>query len=200
VTSARVAPARRATRDRSVFDLAFTGRSTLARRDDESFVNFVTERGTALLRTASLLCGARSDAEDILQTALEKAYRHWAKISTEGNNPEPYVRRILVNLTVSRARRWRVLREVHMPSPPEMPSASETANVELRGVLIDELRRLGPRQRAVLVLRYWEDMSEADTAKMLGCSVGTVKSQAARGLARLRERMGPSAHTASSRG
>jgi RNA polymerase sigma factor (sigma-70 family) len=67
-------------------------------------------------------------------------------------------------------------------------------------VLIDELRRLGPRQRAVLVLRYWEDMSEADTAKMLGCSVGTVKSQAARGLARLRERMGTSANTASSRG
>ncbi len=178
---------------------AFIGRSTLARRDDESFVRFVTERGTALLRTASLLCGARSDAEDILQTALEKAYRHWGRLSADAD-PEPYVRRILVNLTVSRARRWRVLREVQMPSPPEVPSASETANVELRGVLIDELRRLGPRQRAVLVLRYWEDMSEADTAKMLGCSVGTVKSQAARGLARLRERMGSSAPTTSSRG
>jgi RNA polymerase sigma-70 factor (sigma-E family) len=171
----------------------------LARRDDESFVKFVSERGTGLLRTASLLCGARSDAEDILQTALEKAYRHWGKLSAD-DDPEPYVRRILVNLTISRARRWRVLREVYMPSPPEMPSASETSTVELRGVLIDELRRLGPRQRAVLVLRYWEDMTEADTAKMLGCSVGTVKSQAARGLARLRERMGTSAHPASSRG
>lgn len=171
----------------------------MARRDDESFVEFVAERGTALLRTASLLCGARSDAEDILQTALEKAYRHWGKLSKEVD-PEPYVRRILVNLTISRARRWRVLREVYVPSPPEVPSASETGTVELRGLLIEELRRLGPRQRAVLVLRYWEDMTEADTAKMLGCSVGTVKSQAARGLARLRERMGTSAQTASSRG
>jgi RNA polymerase sigma-70 factor (sigma-E family) len=171
----------------------------LARRDDESFVRFVSERGTALLRTASLLCGARSDAEDIMQTALEKAYRHWGKLSAEAD-PEPYVRRILVNLTVSRARRWRVLREVHMPSPPEMPSASETSTVELRGVLIEELKRLGPRQRAVLVLRYWEDMPEAEVAKVLGCSIGTVKSQAARGLARLRQRMGTAAAPASARG
>lgn len=87
-----------------------------------------------------------------------------------------------------------------MPSPPETPTASETGTVELRGMLIDELRRLGPRQRAVLVLRYWEDLTEAETAAMLGCSVGTVKSQAARGLARLRERMKKPAHTTSSRG
>lgn len=171
----------------------------MARRDDESFVEFVADRGNALLRTAHLLCGARSDAEDLLQTALEKAYRHWAKLSREVD-PEPYVRKILVNLTISRARRWRILREVHMPSPPEKPTASEASTVELRGVLIDELRRLGPRQRAVLVLRYWEDLSEADTAATLGCSVGTVKSQAARGLARLRERMGKSAHAMSARG
>jgi RNA polymerase sigma-70 factor (sigma-E family) len=171
----------------------------LARRDDESFVRFVSERGTALLRTASLLCGARSDAEDIMQTALEKAYRHWGKLSAEAD-PEPYVRRILVNLTVSRARRWRVLREVNMPSPPEMPSASETSTVELRGMLIDELKRLGPRQRAVLVLRFWEDMTEAEVAKVMGCSIGTVKSQSARGLARLRQRMGTGATPASARG
>ena len=159
----------------------------------------MAERGSALLRTAHLLCGVRTDAEDLLQTALEKAYRHWAKLSREAD-PEPYVRKILVNLTISRARRWRVLREVHMPSPPETPAASETGTVELRGMLIDELRKLGPKQRAVLVLRYWEDLSEAETAAMLGCSVGTVKSQAARGLARLRERMKASAQTAPSRG
>lgn len=155
----------------------------------------MSERGTALLRTASLLCGARCDAEDLTQTALEKAYRHWGKLSAEAD-PEPYVRRILVNLTVSRARRWRVLREVNMPSPPELPTASETSTIELRGILINELKRLGPRQRAVLVLRYWEDMSEADVAKILGCSVGTVKSQAARGLARIRQRMGTDAAVA----
>jgi RNA polymerase sigma-70 factor (sigma-E family) len=133
------------------------------------------------------LCASRADAEDLLQTALEKTYRHWARLNAE-SDPEPYVRRILVNLTISRARRWRILREVHMPSPPEVAAAaSETHAVELRGALIEQLRRLGPRQRAVLVLRYWEDQSEAEIARTLGCSVGTVKSQAARGLARLRE-------------
>jgi RNA polymerase sigma-70 factor (sigma-E family) len=147
----------------------------------------VADRSTALLRTASLLCASRADAEDLLQTALEKTYRHWARLNAE-SDPEPYVRRILVNLTISRARRWRILREVHMPSPPEVAAAaSETHAVELRGALIEQLRRLGPRQRAVLVLRYWEDQSEAEIARTLGCSVGTVKSQAARGLARLRE-------------
>jgi RNA polymerase sigma-70 factor (sigma-E family) len=148
----------------------------------------VAERGTALLRTASLLCASKADAEDLLQTALEKTYRHWGRLSAE-IDPEPYVRRILVNLTISRARRWRILREVHMPSPPEVPAVSETHAVELRGALIEQLRRLGPRQRAVLVLRYWEDQPESEIARILGCSVGTVKSQAARGLARMRELM-----------
>ncbi|HEX6472491.1 MAG TPA: SigE family RNA polymerase sigma factor [Streptosporangiaceae bacterium] len=160
----------------------------MRRRDDESFVAFVAERGTALLRTASLLCASKADAEDLLQTALEKTYRHWGRLSAEAD-PEPYVRRILVNLTISRARRWRILREVHMPSPPEVPAASETYAVELRGTLMEQLRRLGPRQRAVLVLRYWEDQPESEIARILGCSVGTVKSQAARGLARMRELM-----------
>ncbi|QKG24801.1 ECF subfamily RNA polymerase sigma-24 subunit [Actinomadura verrucosospora] len=149
----------------------------------------MAERGDALLRTASLMCGARQDAEDILQTALEKAYRHWGRLDAD-TDPEPYVRRILVNLVISRSRRWKVLREIHMERPPETPAHSGTHAVELRGTLMDELRRLGARQRAVLVLRFWEDLSEAETARVLGCSVGTVKSQASRGLARLRERLG----------
>jgi RNA polymerase sigma-70 factor (sigma-E family) len=160
----------------------------VGRRDDQSFAEFVTARGTALLRTASLLCGAHQDAEDILQSALEKAYRHWGRLDPD-TDPEPYVRRILVNLVISRSRRWRVLREINMARPPERPAASATHAVELRGTLMEELRRLGPRQRAVLVLRFWEDLSEAETARVLGCSVGTVKSQASRGLARLRERL-----------
>jgi RNA polymerase sigma-70 factor (sigma-E family) len=160
----------------------------VGRRDDESFVEFVAARGDALLRTAALMCGARQDAEDILQTALEKAYRHWGRLET-GSDPEPYVRKILVNLVISRARRWKVLREIHMARLPETPSASPNHSVELRGTLMEELRRLGPRQRAVLVLRFWEDLSEAETAQALGCSIGTVKSQASRGLARLRERL-----------
>ncbi|WP_089315423.1 SigE family RNA polymerase sigma factor [Actinomadura mexicana] len=160
----------------------------MGRRDDESFVEFVAARGDALLRTAALMCGARQDAEDILQTALEKAYRHWGRLETD-SDPEPYVRRILVNLVISRSRRWKVLREIHMARLPETPADSPNHSVELRGTLMDELRKLGPRQRAVLVLRFWEDLSEAETAQALGCSVGTVKSQASRGLARLRERL-----------
>ncbi|GAA3964780.1 SigE family RNA polymerase sigma factor [Actinomadura viridis] len=160
----------------------------MGRRDDQSFAEFVTARGTALLRTAALLCGAHQDAEDILQTALEKAYRHWKRLDPD-SDPEPYVRRILVNLVISRSRRWKVLREIHMAKPPELPTTSATHAVELRGTLMEELNRLGPRQRAVLVLRFWEDLSEAETARVLGCSVGTVKSQASRGLARLRERL-----------
>ncbi|TDC96048.1 SigE family RNA polymerase sigma factor [Actinomadura sp. 7K507] len=160
----------------------------MGRRDDESFVEFVAARGDALLRTAALMCGARQDAEDILQTALEKAYRHWGRLEA-GSDPEPYVRRILVNLVISRSRRWKVLREIQMARLPETPAVSSDNAVELRGTLMDELRKLGPRQRAVLVLRFWEDLSEAETAQALGCSVGTVKSQASRGLARLRERL-----------
>jgi len=159
------------------------------RRDDGSFAEFVAVRGTALLRTALLMCASRQDAEDILQTALEKAYRHWGRLDAD-SDPEPYVRRILVNLVISRARRWKVLREIHVAKPPEVATAPETHAVELRDALMEELRKLGPRQRAVLVLRYWEDLSEKETAEVLGCSVGTVKSQSSRGLARLRERLG----------
>jgi RNA polymerase sigma-70 factor (sigma-E family) len=152
--------------------------------DEHAFEDFVVARGSALLRTAVLLCaGSRHDAEDAVQTALEKAYRHWGRV--EGD-PEPYVRRILVNVIISRARRWKVLREVHMAHPPEPLASSAEDGVVLRDLLIRELHRLPPRQRAVLVLRYWEDLSELQIATLLGCSAGTVKSQASKALARLR--------------
>jgi RNA polymerase sigma-70 factor (sigma-E family) len=153
---------------------------------DDSFEEFVVARGTALMRTAVLLCaGSRHDAEDVLQTALEKAYRHWRRI--EGD-PEPYVRRIMVNLTISRARRRKIINEISMSEPPDHAGPSTVDGVALRDTLISELRALPPRQRAVLVLRYWEDLSEAETADLLGCSPGTVKSQASKGLAKLRNR------------
>ncbi|MCW2884587.1 MAG: hypothetical protein QOE54_1282 [Streptosporangiaceae bacterium] len=160
----------------------------MRRRDDESFVRFVAERGNALMYTALLMCNSRQDAEDALQSALEKAYRHWGRLDAD-SDPEPYVKRILVNLLISRARRWKVLREIHMARPPEVPTVAPIHAVELRAELMNELRSLGPRQRAVIVLRYWEDLSEIEIAKVLDCSVGTVKSQASRGLARLRERL-----------
>lgn len=153
----------------------------------EGFAEFVAARGTSLLRTAHLTCGSAHEAEDVLQSALERACRSWHRIH-RGSDPEPYVRRIIVNLAISRARRRAVLRIIPTHSPPERPSRRD--DVELRQVLMGGLRALPPRQRAVVVLRYWEDLSEAQTAKMLGCSVGTVKSQAAKALLRLRALLG----------
>jgi RNA polymerase sigma-70 factor (sigma-E family) len=153
------------------------------------FDSFVAVRGDALLRTANLLVGGSwQDAEDIVQAALEKAFRHWGRVVAAGD-PEAYVRRILVNIVISRARRRRILREIHVARPPETPVRAATDAVDDRDVLLAELNRLPARQRAVLVLRYWEDLSEAETARILDCSVGSVKSQASRGLARIREHM-----------
>ncbi|GAA3121173.1 hypothetical protein GCM10010466_10130 [Planomonospora alba] len=155
----------------------------------EEFAAFVAARGTALLRVAHLTCGSRDEAEDVLQSALEKAYRHWGRLRA-GSDPEPYVRRIVVNTAISRARRRAILHVFPAPALPETPAGDDLTGVELRPLLMDGLRALPPRQRAVLVLRFWEDMTEAQTAETLGCSVGTVKSQAAKGLARLRALIG----------
>ncbi|GAA0421956.1 RNA polymerase sigma-E factor [Acrocarpospora corrugata] len=153
----------------------------------EGFAEFVAARGTSLLRTAHLTCGSAQEAEDVLQSALERACRSWHRLRQD-TNPEPYLRRIIVNLAISRARRRALLRIIPTHSPPETPARRD--DVELRQVLMNGLRALPPRQRAVVVLRYWEDMSEAQTAKVLGCSAGTVKSQAAKALVRLRALLG----------
>ncbi|WP_246467836.1 SigE family RNA polymerase sigma factor [Streptosporangium album] len=131
-----------------------------------------------MLRVAYLACGAARDAEDLLQTALERAYRSWDRVRHD--NPEPYVRRIIVNDSINRARRRAILRIIPTHAPPER-SARE-ADLDLRHVLMETLRALPPRQRAVVVLRYWEDLSETQTAEILGCSAGTVKSQASKAL------------------
>lgn len=146
----------------------------------EGFEQYVAARRGALLRTAYLMTGSHQDAEDLVQVALIKAVPHWAKIA---DHPEPYVRRILARESVSRwrSRRWR---EVHTDQPPETPvEGPEADRVELQRALA----RLAPRQRAVIVLRYYEDLTEKQTADALGISVGTVKSQARDALARLRE-------------
>ncbi|WP_062431403.1 SigE family RNA polymerase sigma factor [Herbidospora daliensis] len=150
------------------------------------FADFVAARGTALLRTAYLTCGSVHEAEDVLQAALEKACRNWSRI--DDRDPEPYVRRIIVNTVISRARRRAILRIIPTGSPPDRPAPAD--DVVLRQVLMDGLRALPPRQRAVIVLRYWEDLTEAQTAEILGCSTGTVKSQAAKAMARLRTLLG----------
>jgi RNA polymerase sigma-70 factor (sigma-E family) len=143
----------------------------------------VAERGSALLGTAVLLTGSRVAGEDLLQAALERLVRHWGRVR---GDKEAYVRRTLYHLAVdqwrSRRRRPEVLAEVEPPGQPDGTDA-----VHLRHALVQALATLPPRQRAVLVLRYWEQLSEAEAAEVLGCSVGTVKSTASRGLARLRE-------------
>ncbi|WP_043631836.1 SigE family RNA polymerase sigma factor [Nonomuraea candida] len=153
---------------------------------EHDFGAFVAARATTLLRVAYLACGDRSEAEDLLQTALERTYRNWDRV--RHHSPEPYVRRVIVNAAISRARRRAILRIIPVRSLPDTPARS--ADVDLRQVLMDALRALPPRQRAVVVLRYWEDLSEHQTAEVLGCTVGTVKSQSSKAMAKLRMALG----------
>jgi len=126
-----------------------------------------------------------------LQLALERAYRHWPRVCRSGE-PERYVRGILANASADRWRRLARRAERPLPARGEDPALPDhSAAVADRDYLLRALAALPPRQRAVLVLRYFDDLSEAETADMLGCSLGTVKSQAARGLARLRDPAGP---------
>ncbi|MEU1515391.1 SigE family RNA polymerase sigma factor [Streptomyces sp. NPDC005811] len=150
----------------------------------ESFRDFVDSRSSALLRTAVLLSGGdRHAGEDLLQNALAKAAGRWHRI----DEPEAYVRQVLYRQQVSRWRlKWR-RREVSVAEPPEPgadPDGSSAA--DLRLLMRAALSRLTARQRTVLVLRYFEDLPEADVARILGCSVGTVRSTTHRSLARLR--------------
>ncbi|MCT9004931.1 SigE family RNA polymerase sigma factor [Streptomyces sp. NPDC054766] len=151
----------------------------------ESFRQFVAGRSAALLRTAVLLSGGdRHAGEDLLQGALAKVAGRWHRI----DEPEAYVRQVLYRQQVSRWRlKWR-RREVSVAHPPETgpPGTDTAAATDLRLVMREALSRLTARQRTVLVLRYFEDLPEADVARLLGCSVGTVRSTAHRSLARLR--------------
>ncbi|WP_055610966.1 SigE family RNA polymerase sigma factor [Streptomyces phaeochromogenes] len=153
----------------------------------ERFREFVENRSSALLKTAVLLSGGdRHAAEDLLQSALIKAAGRWQRI----DEPEAYVRQILYRQQVSRWRlKWR-RRELTVAEPPEGTGGTATADassaVDLRIVMRGALARLTARQRTVLVLRYFEDLPEADVARILGCSVGTVRSTTHRSLAKLR--------------
>ena len=164
-----------------------------SRGAEVSFEDFVRARSASRLRTALLLTGqSRAEAEDLLQIALERAYRHWPRICRDG--PERYVRRILASASADRWRRLARRPEQAMSAVRGGPVvADRSGQIADRDYLLRALAGLPPRQRAVLVLRYFDDLSEAETAAMLGCSLGTVKSQAARGLARLRGPAGPPA-------
>ncbi|MEV4823980.1 SigE family RNA polymerase sigma factor [Micromonospora sp. NPDC049274] len=162
----------------------------MASRDplEEEFREFVAARSAALLRTAYLLAGDWATAEDLLQTALTKTYLAWKRLGGI-EAVEPYARRVMVNTSTSWwRRRWHGERPTEVL--PERPGVDEIEQQLDRDLLWRHLRELPSRQRAVLVLRYYEDMSEAQTAALLDISPGTVKSQAFRALATLRRRMG----------
>jgi len=146
------------------------------RTDDEDFVAFVNARWAPLYRFAWLLTGGHESAEDLLQLALEKTYVRWERIRSM-DAPEAYVRRVLANTAVSQSRRSFVHHEVNQAELPEYVSASFEDGSDSRSLLWPLVCALPPRQRAVVVLRFYEDLTEAQVAQELGCSVGTVKSQ-----------------------
>jgi RNA polymerase sigma-70 factor (sigma-E family) len=152
-------------------------------RPGRDFDEFVVGRSQALLRTAVLLLGDRHDAEDLLQTALLRVARHWSRAR---ESPDAYTRRVLINLAYDHSRYRR--RHPESPGPlPDRPQAPPTdGEHDERDDLLRVLRELPERQRATVVLRFWEDLSVADTAALLGCSEGTVKSTTSKALARLR--------------
>jgi RNA polymerase sigma-70 factor (sigma-E family) len=172
-------------------------RSWLARRrcrvqeaeGSDYLERLLSERGDHLMRTAVLLAGNRQDGEDLLQAAIERLLRRGRRL----DSPEGYLRRTLYNLAADGWRRqgaWRTkLPLIH--ASYAVAETDITAAVDLRDALIRSMRWLPAGQRAVIVLRYWEQLTEAETAAALGCSEGTVKAAASRGLKRMRELVSP---------
>ncbi|MFD7025116.1 SigE family RNA polymerase sigma factor [Promicromonospora sukumoe] len=177
------------------FSVVRTGASA-----EEQFRQFAVDSAAALHRIAYLLCGDDHRAHDLTQTALERTYRHWSRV--KDGNPFAYARRVLATARIDGWRRTRrevlqapetvavrqeaALGSAASASASASASADDVGRVEERERLVRALRQLGPSQRRVVVLRHLLDRSEADVAEELGVSVGTVKSQGARGLSRLR--------------
>ena len=160
----------------------------MGQEPETGFDDFMRGRAGALFRSAYLLTGDRHVAEDLLQDTLERVYRRWSRIAT---SPEAYARRALVNGAMNRWR-WRRRRpEAPLSEAHDVADPDHAATVALRTVVRNALCELPARQRAVVVLRYFDDLSEAEVASLLSCSVGTVKSHASRGLARLRAVLSP---------
>jgi RNA polymerase sigma-70 factor (sigma-E family) len=163
------------------------------------FEQFVMDRTDQLLRTAYLLAGDLAEAEDLVQETLLRVARRWHKVGAM-DHPAAYARRILVNLAIDgaeqRARRageLAVAATCGVGDQADGRAERDLQAVDTHAALLGALASLPARQRAVIVLRYWEDLPEADVAAILGCSAGTVKSTASRGLARLRKGTGAQA-------
>jgi RNA polymerase sigma-70 factor (sigma-E family) len=149
----------------------------------QDFAEFVAVRYKQLMRLAYVLAGEQHAAEDLLQGALVKTAAHWARIHS---SPEAYVRRTMYHEQASWLRRRARRRETAMAQVPEQAAGADPVGVEARLALREALLTLPPRRRAVLVLRYLEDLPESQVAEILGCSVGTVRSQNHRAVAQLR--------------
>ena len=157
----------------------------MRQRDEDAFRDFVVGRSPTYLRIAYLLTGDWGHAEDLLQTSLAKVYRAWGRLR-DHENLDAYVRRVMVNTQTTWWRRaWKA--EQPSGSLPDWPGPDAVDASDDRDRLRRALLTLPARQRAVVVLRHYEDLGEAEVARILGCSIGTVKSQCARGLAKLRD-------------
>jgi RNA polymerase sigma-70 factor (sigma-E family) len=156
-----------------------------------SFDDFVANNADGLLRTAFLITADQQDAEDLVQECLLKISRRWIRIAAM-DQPLAYARRVLVNLAVRGSEpRSRRQAELDVDFPDAGAYSADIELVATRAELRAALRQLTPRQRAVLVLRYFNDLPEAEVAQILGCTTGTVKSTASRSLAQLRELIQP---------
>jgi RNA polymerase sigma-70 factor (sigma-E family) len=156
---------------------------------DAAFCDFVTVRSAALFRTAYLMVGDHQLAQDLVQESLAKTYVAWPRLRDIAN-VDAYTRRVMATTVIS----WRRRRSFHeRPAErlPEPVQADATANVDVHDALWRHLLALPPRQRVAVVLRHYMDLSEAQTAEAMGCSVGAVKSSTSTGLRTLRQRIGP---------
>lgn len=160
-------------------------------REEQEFAEYFTARREAVRRTAFLLCGDWHRADDLAQTAFVSLHRHWRKVRDKAAL-DAYVRRTLVRAVIDESRRpWRRERPVADTTVLPAPATADVGDgVATKEALLAGLRRVPPRQRAVLVLRFLEGMDVAGVAEMLGCTEGTVKSQTARGLDALRAVLG----------
>jgi len=153
---------------------------------DEEFPQFIRNRASLLHQSAYLLCGDWHLAHDLVQETLVKTYQHWTRVR-QANSPDAYVQRILINEARGRwRRRARDMPVVRFPEEREPAAPDATDEITRRAGLLQALLALPLRQRATVILRYLEGMSERETAAVLGCSEGTVKSQSARALGTLR--------------
>jgi RNA polymerase sigma-70 factor (sigma-E family) len=159
----------------------------MQRRNDEEFVEFATVAQPQLRRTAFLLCGDWHKASDLAQEALIRVYVAWPRLEKQGGL-HAYARKALVSSAIDLGRK-RSSRELPVAEHVDEPGQDFTSMVSARDELMIALRELAPRQRACVVLRYFEDLSVTETAQVLGCTEGTVKSQTSRALDSLRQHL-----------